>query len=142
MTGERPTKPLPELTDENREFWAGTRDGVLRLQRCTACGHIRNPIQALCPMCICDGFEWAALSGRGEVFAKIVYHRAFHPSYKDDVPYNLVMIQLAEGPRMFSNVVGADNDDIHVGDAVEVVFDRVTDDITVPRFRLTEEEAH
>ena len=131
-------KPLPTITDENREFWNGAIAGVLRLQRCTACGHVRNPIQALCPRCLSEQFAWTDLSGRGEVFAKVVYHRAFHPSYRSDVPYNLVMVQLAEGPRMFSNVVGADNDDIHVGDALEVVFDQVSDGITVPRFRLAQ----
>jgi uncharacterized protein len=138
--GNTPPKPLPTVTDENREFWAAARAGVLRLQRCDACGHFRNPVQALCPECLGDAFTWTDLSGRGTVFAKVVYHRAFHPAYRDDVPYNVVMVQLAEGPRMFSNVVGADADDIHVGDHLEAVFDAVDDEITVPRFRLVHAE--
>jgi uncharacterized OB-fold protein len=101
---------------------------------------VRNPIQALCPRCLAEEFDWALLSGRGEVFAKVVYHRAFHPAYRDDVPYNVVMVQLAEGPRLFSNVVDADNDEIRVGDPVQVVFDRIDADLTVPRFRPVTEE--
>jgi uncharacterized OB-fold protein len=131
-------KPRPTITEENRPFWDAARVGELRLQRCTDCGHVRNPIQALCPKCLGGGFDWALLSGRGEVFAKVVYHRAFHPAYRDDLPYNVVLVQLAEGPRMFSNVVDASNDDVRVGDPVEVVFDRIDDELTVPRFRPAE----
>jgi uncharacterized OB-fold protein len=132
-------KPLPTITDENREFWDGARAGVLRLQRCAQCGHVRNPVQALCPRCLSDEFTWTDLSGRGSVFSKVVYHRAFHPAYRGDVPYNVVIVQLEEGPRMFSNVV--DHNDFEVGDPVEVVFDHVTDEVTVPRFRLVEPDS-
>lgn len=138
--GNTPPKPLPTVTEQNREFWAGARAGVLRLQGCDGCGHLRNPVQALCPECLGDAFTWTDLSGRGTVFAKVVYHRAFHPAYRDDLPYNVVMVQLDEGPRMFSTVVGADGDDIHVGDHLEAVFDAVADEITVPRFRLVHTE--
>ena len=133
-------RPRPTITEENQPFWDAARAGELRLQRCAACGHVRNPIQALCPMCLGEEFDWTLLSGRGEVFAKVVYHRAFHPAYRDDVPYNVVMVQLEEGPRLFSNVVEADNDAIRVGDPLEVVFDRIDDDLTVPRFRLIAQE--
>jgi uncharacterized OB-fold protein len=129
-------KPLPTITEENKPFWDAAREGRLSMQQCSSCGHIRFPIQDLCPVCISPDFAWAQLSGNGEVFAKIVYHRAFHPAYRGDVPYNLVMVQLDEGPRMFSNVVGTPNDEFAVGDLLEVVFDQVTDEVTIPRFRL------
>jgi uncharacterized OB-fold protein len=127
-------KPLPVVNDENRPFWAGAARGQLCMQRCLACGHIRFPIQALCPRCIGGDFEWATLSGRAEVLAKVVYHRAFHPSYAADVPYNLVLVQLAEGPRMYGNVVGEDRDEVTVGDLVDAVFEPA-DGLYVPRFR-------
>ena len=131
-------KPLPTFTDRNRPFWEGARQGELRMQRCQDCGHIRFPISPVCTQCLSDKTEWARLSGRGEVFAKLVYHRAYNPAFKDDVPYNVVMVQLEEGPRMFSNVVGTPNDQIKVGDPLEAVFDPVTDEVTIPRFRIRE----
>jgi uncharacterized OB-fold protein len=126
---------LPEITDENRPFWDGCLAGELRMQQCRVDGHIRYPIQPLCPRCLSPDFEWRTLSGRGEVFARIVYHRAFHPAYAADVPYNLVLVQLDEGPRMYSNVVGSAGDDIHVGDALTVVFDPVSEGVCIPHFR-------
>ena len=138
MTTEatKPAKPLPVINDRNRPFWDGAKAGELRMQRCTACGHIRFPISPVCSVCLSDQTEWTSLSGRGEVFAKLVYHRAFNPAWADDVPYNVALIQLEEGPRMYSNVVGTPNDAFKVGDPVEVVFDPVTEEISVPRFKI------
>jgi len=128
-------KPLPVITPENKPFWDACKAGELRMQRCTACGHIRYPINLVCPQCLSAAVEWTRLSGRGTVFSYIVFHQVYHPAYKDDVPYNVAMIQLEEGPRMFSNVVGVSNDSVKVGDVVEVVFDPVTTEVSLPRFR-------
>jgi uncharacterized protein len=136
-----PAKPLPVVNDENRPFWTAAARGELCLQRCAGCGHIRFPIQPLCPCCLGDEFGWASLSGRAEILAKVVYHRAFHPAYAQDVPYNLVLVQLAEGPRMYGNVVAAESTageaaaGAVVGDQVEAVFEQVADGLCVPRFR-------
>jgi hypothetical protein len=138
MTTQAPTppaKPRPIVNDENRPFWTAAARGELCMQRCLACGHIRFPVQPLCPRCIGRDFEWTALSGRAEILAKVVYHRAFHPAYASDVPYNLVLVQLAEGPRMYSNVVGPGAAEADVGDQVETVFEPVADGLLVPRFR-------
>jgi uncharacterized OB-fold protein len=131
-----PVKPLPTVTEENRPFWDGCAAGELRVQRCTSCSHLRYPIQPLCPKCLSDSAEWTALSGRGEVFAKVIYQRAFNPAFAADVPYNLVLVQLEEGPRMYSNIVGAALTDIHVGAPIEACFDEVADGTFVPHFRL------
>lgn len=136
-----PDRPLPIVNDENRPFWTAAARGELCMQRCLACGHIRFPIQPLCPRCLGDESDWATLSGRAEILAKVVYHRAFHPAYAQDVPYNLVLVQLAEGPRMYGNVVGADGTagpvagEPVVGDQVEAVFESVADGLFVPRFQ-------
>ena len=130
------TKPLPELSEENRPFWDGCRAGELRMQRCSACGHLRYPIAPLCPACLDEAHEWEALSGRGEVYSYVVFHQVYNQAFADDVPYNVALIQLDEGPRMFSNVVGVPNDAVSVGDRVVVVFDPATEEITIPRFEL------
>lgn len=132
-------KPLPVLTDENRPFWEACRAGNLALQRCGQCAHFRYPISHCCPRCLSTDFAWTPLSGRGSVFSYVVFHRAYHPGFKDDVPYNVALVQLEEGPRMYSNIVGVPNDQVRIGDAVEVVFEPATPDITIPRFRLRAE---
>lgn len=129
-------KPLPVITPENQPFWVACKAGELRMQQCSDCGHIRYPINLVCPRCLSSNFEWVRLSGRGTVFSYIVFHQVYHAAYKADVPYNVAMIQLEEGPRLFSNVIGTPNDGVKVGDAVEVVFDPVTSEISLPRFRL------
>lgn len=132
MTDPTPAKPLPTITDENRPFWDGCAAGELRVQECSACRHLRYPIQPLCPRCLSPDATWRALSGRGEVFAVAVYHRAFHPAYRADVPYNVALVRLVEGPRMYSNVI---SEQVRVGDAVTVVFDEVAAGVHLPRFR-------
>jgi uncharacterized protein len=132
---EPPARPLPTIDDENRPFWTACAAGELRMQQCTVCGHIRYPIQPLCPNCLSDQADWTLLSGRGTVLAKVVYHQAFSPAFKADVPYNVVLVQLAEGPRMYSNVIGVPLDGFAVGDAVQVEFDEIGPEIYLPRFR-------
>lgn len=129
------TKPLPTITDENREFWEGAKHGRLRMQKCGDCGHIRYPISHVCPKCLSYNFNWTDLSGRGEVFSYIVFHQLYNKAFEKDIPYNVALVQLEEGPRMYSNVVGVDNDAVKVGDKVEVTFDPVTPEVTIPRFK-------
>ena len=129
-------KPLPVLTDDNRPFWDACRGGRLSFQCCSGCGHLRYPISPFCPECLSGDFAWTPVSGRGTVFASVVFHQAYHPGFKGEVPYNVALIQLEEGPRMYSNVVGVPPREVRVGDLVEVLFDPVTPEITVPRFRL------
>jgi uncharacterized OB-fold protein len=129
-------KPLPTITDENREFWEGAKRGKIRMQKCKSCGHIRYPISQVCPECLSYDFEWTDLSGRGEVFSYVIFHQLYNPAFKDDIPYNVAMVQLEEGPRMYSNIIGVDNDAVKVGDKVEAIFDPVTPEVTIPKFRL------
>jgi uncharacterized OB-fold protein len=129
-------KPLPVLDDLNRPFWEATRQGVLSLQACEACGHIRYPISQVCPRCLSERFEWKPVSGRGKVLSSIVFHQVYNPAFASEVPYNVSLIQLAEGARMFSNVTGIAPSDVKVGAEVEVIFEGVTPEVTLPRFKL------
>jgi hypothetical protein len=129
-------KPLPKITDETRPFWDGAREGRLRMQKCCECGHIRFPISFVCSKCLSCETEWIDLSGRGEVFAYIVFHQLYNKAFAKDIPYNVALVQLEEGPRMYSNVVDCANDDVKVGDKLEAVFVPVTPQVTLPKFRL------
>lgn len=131
-------KPLPTLTDENRPFWEAVARGELRLQRCAACRRHRYPIAPVCPRCMAAEFAWEPVSGRGRVFSFVIFHQVYHRAFQGDVPYNVALVQLEEGPFMFSNVVGIRNEDIRCDMPVGVVFEPVTDEVTLPRFRPLE----
>ena len=134
MSASAYAKPLPTIDDGNRPFWAAARAGRLELQRCGACQHVRYPISPVCPRCLSAAFTWRALSGRGTVHSTIVFHQVYHPGFANDVPYNVSLVQLDEGPRLFSNVVGVPPSSVKVGDRVRAVFDAVTPEVTIPRF--------
>lgn len=127
-------KPLPAITEDNAPYWEGCRRGELRAQRCTACERYRWPPAVLCPHCLAPGGEWVRLSGRGTIHSFIVVHRPQHPAFLDDVPYNVAIVELEEGIRTHTNVVGCPNEALRVGLAVEVEFQRVNDEVTLAKF--------
>ncbi|HZS00174.1 MAG TPA: Zn-ribbon domain-containing OB-fold protein [Chloroflexota bacterium] len=129
------TKPIPIPSEESLPFWEACRRHELRLQRCAACQRYWFPPSNVCPECLSDQWEWAPASGRGTVFSFVVFHRVYHPGFRDAVPYPVAIIALDEGPRFLSNIVDCPIEDIRVGMPVEVVFEDVTDDCTLPKFR-------
>ncbi len=128
-------KPLPNPTEDSAPYWAAAHRGELRMQRCEGCGHIRFPPSLLCPRCLSSGAEWVRLGGRGRVYSWIVVHQSQHPAFNADVPYNVAIVELDEGPRLHTNILDCPNDQICIGMPVEVVFDKVSDDTTLPKFR-------
>lgn len=127
-------KPLPPITNLNRPYWDGLRERELRMQRCSSCGSTWYPPAPICPDCWSEDHEWVPLSGRATVSSWVVFHQAYLRGYDDDVPFNVAEVTLAEGPRLMTNLVGIDNDEIEMGMEVEVVFDDVTDDVTLAKF--------
>jgi uncharacterized OB-fold protein len=129
------TKPLPSISEYNRPFWDYARQHELRLQRCLDCARPWAPVGPVCPHCFSARFEWARMSGRGTVASWVVFHKLYHPGFAEDIPYNVAFIELAEGPRLISNVVGVPNERLHIGMPVEVVFDDVGPNTSLPKFR-------
>ena len=128
-------KPLPRITPDNRPFWEAARRHELRLQRCDACGRFRYPPGPMCPDCLSERFEWRRVSGRGTISSWVVFHRVYFPAFADDAPYAVVQVELEEGPRLISNLVSSPGEKINIGMPVEVVFDDVTPELSLPRFR-------
>ncbi len=128
-------KPLPRVTALNQPFWEATRRHELRLQRCVNCARFRYPPSPVCPECLSEESEWARVSGRGTVTTWVVFHRKYFESFAADLPYHVVQVQLDEGPRLTANVVDVPNDEMHIGMPVDAVFDDVTPEITLVRFR-------
>jgi len=79
--------------------------------------------------------EWVEVSGRGKVYTWVVIHQRYHPGFVEELPYNVTLVELEEGPRLITNIVGCNNEDLHVGMDVEVVFEDVTEEITLPKFK-------
>ncbi len=136
---QRPPHPLPPpiLTEENRGHWDAAKRHEFRLQRCQGCGMVRFPIAYSCPQCLSPEHEWALLSGRGRVSSWVVFHKAYWPSMSEQVPYIVAQIELEEGPRYTSNIVGLNGRDMRMDMQVEAVFDDVTGTLTLPKFRPT-----
>lgn len=128
-------KPVPVPSVESKAYWDGLRGQRLMMPRCDACSQFWFPPSILCPHCGSDRSQWQELSGRGEVFTYVVFHRVYHPGFADDVPYVVAVIALKEGPRMISNVIGIAPDEIRCGMPVEVVFVDGPDGTVLPKFR-------
>jgi uncharacterized OB-fold protein len=94
-----------------------------------------SPPSKLCPGCLSDAFTWKPVSGRGTLFSYVIFHRPYHPGFKGELPYNVSLVELEEGPRMVTNVVGIAHDELRIGMPLEVIFDDVTDDLTLPKFQ-------
>src|SRR3990172_3061511 len=130
------SKPLPAIDEENKSFWDYAKKHELRMQKCKSCGKIYYPPSSLCPNCHSwEGSEWVKLSGKGQVYSFIVARRATNPAFAKEVPYVVAIIETEEGGRLISNIVGCAPDEVKVGMPVEVIFDDVTDEVTLPKFK-------
>ena len=124
---------LPALTPTTAFFWTST-DGRLRMLRCADCGFITHPPGPVCRRCGSSNVAPSELSGRGRVYTYTVVYHATHVAMKDRVPYISALIQLEEGPRVLTNLVNCLEQDVSVDMPVRVVFERLTEDITLPQF--------
>lgn len=136
MTAEQYRKPIPVPTPETRVFWEKARRHELWIQRCEACDHAFFYPRLHCPRCTSERLEWFKASGRGVLYSYVINHRP-PPGFEDDAPYAIAIVQLEEGPRMMSNIVGIENtpENLVLDMPLEVVFDDATQDISVPKWR-------
>lgn len=125
-------KPLPQPDAASRPFYDGAAEGRLMLMKCSECGDYRLPARAHCPRCLSDRSTWEAAGGRGTIRTFGVMHRRYHPGF--EVPYNVTIVELDEGPRLPTNIIGVANEQLGVGMRVEVEWER-HEDVTLPKFR-------
>ena len=128
-------KPLPILDTDTRDFWESCRRHAMALQQCLSCKAFRYPPRSLCPHCHSPEAEWNPIRGKGEVYVSLVMWRSYGPAWEHDVPYNISLIDLDEGVRIWSNVIGCPAEEVKIGDPVAISYEDVTDDITLPKFR-------
>ena len=130
-------KPLPIPDPVTRPFWDSLKAHAIQLQRCDACGRFIYYPRPVCPGCLLDNLVWSSVSGRGVVHAFTIPHRHPSPAFGSGVPYVVALIELEEGVRMMSNLIDVDPTPqaVKVGLPVEIVYDDVTEEITLPKFR-------
>ena len=128
-------KPLPLLDGLTKEFYGWCKQHQLRFQRCSDCRAWRHVPRELCPECGSSNWEWTTSSGRGTVFTWTTIARALLPAFQGDTPYAPVVVEMDEGVRLLSSVIDCPPDQLHIGMPVEVIFDEVTPEVTLPKFR-------
>ena len=127
-------KPLPSPTEDSKPFWDACQKQELLLQKCNDCGLYRFPPSVLCPRCMSTDFQRIKASGKAKIFSYQVTYQAFYPAW--DTPYVVAIVELEEGPRMHSNIVGCKIEDIRIDMPVELVFEKVeAQEWYLPRFK-------
>ncbi len=129
-------KPGPTLDGLTGEFYGFCAEGELRFQRCDECATWRHPPRVRCAHCGSDRWTWTPSTGRGTVFTWTTVHQAMHPAFAADVPYAVVVVETDEGVRIVSNLLGIPPSEIRLDLPVEVTFERRSDELTLPIFRV------
>ena len=128
-------KPLPVLQGLAGEFYGWCAKGELRFQRCTACRAWRHVPREMCAECGSMEWAWEASSGRGRIFTWTTTAVPLHPAFKGATPYAPVVVEMDEGVRIVSEMTDCPPDALEIGMPVEVAFERVTPEVTLPKFR-------
>ncbi len=129
---EIPRPPLPQPDAMTRPFWEACRRRELQVSRCGDCGHLFLPPGPCCPRCWSTQLAPRVVSGEGHVFSFAVYRRTYHAAIP--APYVVALVELVEGPRLISNLVGCAPEEVRVDMPVLVHFEDVGE-FTLPRFR-------
>ena len=134
MTLQQDAKPVPHPTDESKPYWDAADQGRLRLQRCDDCGKARHYPQLACAACCSLRSEWFDAAGVGTVYSWTIAHHPFHPAFRDDLPYVLATIDLAEGVRLMGRFPLDDQAKLRIGLPVTIAFVRNEAGVSLPVF--------
>ena len=128
-------KPVPRPSPESMPFWQGAKENRLLLPRCNRCGHFFFPPSQRCRHCLSPDLTWVESSGTGRIYSFVVYHRSYHPAFEADVPYVVAIVELDEGVRLLSNIVGTPPESVRCDARVKVTFDE-REGTSIPMFKL------
>ena len=134
----RVTRPVPVPNPWTKPFWEAARRGVLELQRCQACGHFQHPPYATCTKCVSVDLKFEPVGGGGTIYAYTIMYHTGDKRFAPAVPYASIIVELdqAPGALLAGNLLGSPHGEAKVGRRVEVIFERLDDEITLPQFRL------
>ena len=129
------SKPLPRTNADSAPYWEHMKEHRLHIQRCTGCGTLRMYPRPMCDQCYSVESDWVPASGRGAVYSWCVVHQPVHPGWKDELPFTIVEVELEEGVRIRSTVVDVAPSELRIGMPVELIYEDVTDEVTLPKFK-------
>ena len=132
------TRPIPVPNEWTKPFWDAARRGVVELQRCQSCGHFQHPPYATCTQCVATDLKFEPVRGSGTIYAYTIMYHTGDKRFAAAVPYASIIVELddAPGALLAGNLLEAPYTEAKVGRRVEVVFEKLNDDITLPQFRL------
>lgn len=130
-----PRRAIVSIYD--KPMWASVEAKRMELQQCDSCAQFRYPPAPNCPHCLSMDYKWKLVSGRGKILSWVVFHREYLDDYKP--PYNVIAVQLEEGPIVISNLSGPEPSGTWIEKPVEMIYEQGADGETLPRFRLTKE---
>ncbi|MBA7701974.1 hypothetical protein ES703_110725 [subsurface metagenome] len=128
-------KPLPQLNADTKPFWDGCKKHQLRFQKCRICGHVRWPPSIICPMCHSYDTEWIVADGKGKVYTFVVFHHTYHKAFENDLPYVTAIVELEEGLHILTNIVGCRTDEVKCDMPVEVTWEDISEEFSLPKFK-------
>ncbi|MBW2366393.1 MAG: OB-fold domain-containing protein [Deltaproteobacteria bacterium] len=131
-------KPLPVIQPWTEAFWEAAKEHRLLVQHCKKCDvNIFYP-RKFCPECWSADLGWKEAGGKAKVYSYTVTMAGVEPHFAEDLPYVLAWVDLEEGVRMLTNIVGCAPGDVRIGMDVEVAFEDVTPEISLPKFKPVE----
>ena len=134
---DTPPKPVPDVKPWAMPFWEAARENKLIIQKCPDCDkHVFYP-RLMCPHCFSGNLEWVEASGKGTIFSYTVVLSNSPSAFINDMPYVVALIKLDEGVQMLSNIVECDLDQLNCDMPVEVTFEKLNEEFTLPKFRPT-----
>jgi uncharacterized OB-fold protein len=131
-------RPLPAADELTRPFWEAAKQHQLVVQRCQDCGYFNHPPRSVCDACQSQQLRFAPVSGKGTIYTFSVMYQPNIAGFEEQIPYLNVLVELDEQPRLFmvTNLPGSERDNVHIGKRVEVYFEDVTEEISLPLFRV------
>jgi uncharacterized OB-fold protein len=137
-----PAKPVPVPDEPGAPFFEGALQGKLMVLRCSACGTFMSPVAGIgaalrprCVTCFSGELAWAPSTGKATLYSFVVMHQLYDEAFAAEVPYNIAVVETEEGVRLTSQVVDCPNDALEIGMSLEVTFERMSDEVAVPKFR-------
>lgn len=128
-------KPIPVATRWSKYYWESANQNKFVIQKCKDCGEYNFMPRMVCPNCFSDQLEWVEAAGKGKVYSYSIVLNNAPTAFASDVPFVLAIIQLAEGPKMVSNIIDVDFEKIQCDMDVEITFERLNEDINLPKWK-------
>lgn len=128
-------KPIPVPDEASEPFFEGAREHRLMIQQCAMCGTAHWPVKSRCSVCFSMDIAWVQASGKGTLYTFSLMYQIMHPGFASEVPYNVAEVDLEEGLRVISTIVGCSNADLRIGMPLEVIFEAITEKVSLPKFQ-------